>query len=202
RANVYPMQEFLTRSRHGTCIKSCRHCQSKNETCSHIIGNCPVVQDARIKRHNCICHMLSETAKKKDWVVFQEPHIRDINNELYKLDLIFVKENKALVVDVTVRYEFNNLTLEMAATEKMVKYQHLLAQVQELTNAEDVTFVGFPLGAGGKWYEKNSDLLCTLGLSKSKREKVARALASRALLTSVDIIHMFASKSRTVVSSA
>lgn len=46
------------------------------------------MQDTIIKRHNYICDTLSKDAKKQDWTVFQEPHIRDDRNELYKPDLI------------------------------------------------------------------------------------------------------------------
>ena len=49
-ANVYPTREFLARGRQESQIKSCRHCQAENESSAHIIGYCPVVQDARIKR--------------------------------------------------------------------------------------------------------------------------------------------------------
>ncbi|KFQ96796.1 hypothetical protein N306_08448, partial [Opisthocomus hoazin] len=153
-------------------------------------------QDARIKRHNCLGELLISEAKKKEWVVFQEPLLRDNNNELYKPDLVFVKGDQALVVDITVRYESKPTSLADAAAEKVKKYQHLLNQVQELTNATRIKFVGFPLGARGKWYQGNYELLADLGLSSSRREKVARRLSNRALFTSVDIIHIFVSKSQ------
>ncbi|KFO52475.1 hypothetical protein N302_00029, partial [Corvus brachyrhynchos] len=196
RANVYPTREFLARGRKDKYIKACRHCEADNETCAHIIGNCPITQDARIKRHNYICKVLSEEAKKKDWVVFQEPHIRDTNKELYKPDLIFVKDARAFVVDVTVRYEASKTSLEEAAAEKVNKYKHLTEEIRELTNAKDVVFMGFPLGARGKWYHGNFELLGALGLSKTRQEKAARTLSSIALTSSVDIVHMFASRSR------
>ncbi|KFW87927.1 hypothetical protein N305_00045, partial [Manacus vitellinus] len=134
RANVYPTREYLARGQKEGYIRSCRHCQAGNESCAHIIGQCPVVKDARIKRHNYICGMLSEEVKKKDWVVYQEPNIRDREGELFKPDLIFVKDKQALVVDVTVRYEADDTTLEKAEKEKVKKYQHLEKEVQELTN--------------------------------------------------------------------
>lgn len=56
--------------------------------------------------------------------------------------------------------------------------------------------MGFPVGAQGKWYKKNSELLLALGFSKKRQEKTARALASTELLSSVDIVHMFASKAQ------
>jgi len=54
-----------------------------------------------------------------------------------------------------------------AATEKVKKYQHLRNQVQELTNTTNIKFMGFPLGARGKWYQGNYELLTDLGLSSS-----------------------------------
>lgn len=196
RANVYPTREFLARGRQDKHIKACRHCKADNETCAHIIGNCPATQDARIKRHNYICEVLSREAKKKDWVVFQEPHLRDNNKELYKPDLVLVKDARAFVVDVTVRYESAKTSLEEAAAEKVDKYKHLEKEIQELTNAKDIVFVGFPLGARGKWYHNNFELLEALGLSRTRQEKTARTLTSIALTSSVDIVHMFASRSR------
>ncbi|KAM7020649.1 mitochondrial enolase superfamily member 1 [Acridotheres tristis] len=201
RANVYPTREFLARGRQDKYIKSCRHCDADIETSAHIIGNCPVTQDARIKRHNHICEVLLEEAKKKDWVVFKEPHIRDTNKELHKPDLIFVKDDRALVVDVTVRYEAAKTTLEEAAAEKVNKYKHLETEVRNLTNAKDVVFMGFPLGARGKWHPGNFELLEALGLCKSRQEKIARTLSKTALLSSVDIVHMFASRARKVCNS-
>lgn len=199
RANVYPTREFLARGRHDVCVRSCRHCGAEYESASHVMGKCPITQDARIKRHHFICETLSREAKRENWTVFQEPHLRDEENELFKPDLIFVKDAKALVVDVTVRYEHSNSSLKEAAVEKAKKYQHLLPQICDLTNVTSVEFTGFPLGARGKWYERNSELLEALGLSKTRLGRLAWALASRALFSSVDIGHMFASKARLFV---
>lgn len=77
RDNVYPTRDFLARGRQETQIKSCRHCQAENETYSHIIGYCPPVQDMRIKRHNQLCVLLGDEAKKKEWVVVRELLLKD-----------------------------------------------------------------------------------------------------------------------------
>lgn len=58
----------------------------------------------------------------KNWTVFHELHIRDKDNELYKPDLIFIKERKAFVLDVIVRYQHSNSSLKDAASEKVKKY--------------------------------------------------------------------------------
>ncbi|KFQ95050.1 hypothetical protein Y956_03504, partial [Nipponia nippon] len=196
QANVYPTREFLSRGRQDSQNKSCRHCTAESETCSHIIGYCPVVQEARIKRHNYLCELLMAEATKKEWVVFQEPLLRDTQNELYKPDLIFIKEQQALVVDITVRFESKQTSLSDAAAEKVRKYQHLKEQIRELMNASDSKFVGFPLGACVKWHQGNYELLKDLGLSGSRQEKVARRLSKRALFSSADIIHIFVSQAR------
>lgn len=66
RANVYPTKELLARGRHDDCVRSCRHCGADCETSTHIIGNCPVSQEARIKRHNSICETLSCETKREN----------------------------------------------------------------------------------------------------------------------------------------
>lgn len=164
RANIYPTREFLARGRQDKCNKTCRHCEAGHETCTHIIGNCLITPDARIKRHNNICQVLSEEAVKEDRVVFQEPHIRDSRKDLYKPDLIFVKDTRAFILDVTVWYKSDETSLEMVAEEKADKYKHLTKEIQNITNAKGIAFMGFPLGAWGKWYNGNFELLksCTI----------------------------------------
>ncbi|NXU26030.1 PO24 protein, partial [Thalassarche chlororhynchos] len=190
RVNSYPMREFLARGRKDTQIKNCRHCQPESESCSYIIGYCPAVQDARIKRHNQLCELSAEEAKKKEWVIFQEPLLKDHQNELYKPGLIFVKGGQAFVVDLTVRYESKPSSFADAVAEKVRKYQEVKEKVQEVTNASNIKFIGFPIGAHGKWYEGNYGLLAELGVSSSRQEKVARCLSNRALFTSVDTVHI------------
>lgn len=133
RANVYLTREFLARGRHEYVVRSCRHCGARFETVAHIVGNCPIAQDARTKRHNAICETLSDEAYRENRSVFQEPHLRDNVNKLFKPDLIFVKGSKAVLVDVTVRYEHSDVSLREATSEKAKKYQHLHLQIQQLT---------------------------------------------------------------------
>lgn len=124
--------------------------------------------------------MLSEEAKKKDWTMFQEPHISDDNDELYERDIIFVKENQAFVVAVTVRHEYPDTSLEQAMMEKVKKYQHLHEFIQELINVVAIVFMGFAPGTWIKKYQRNYELLRALSLSRSRQEKTA--WASRRLL--------------------
>ncbi|KFU83870.1 hypothetical protein M959_07870, partial [Chaetura pelagica] len=173
RANVCCTREFLVRGRLSSQDTSRRHCQADIESYAHIIGYCPKVQDARIKRHNNICDLLIEEDKTKDWIVFQEPNLRVDNNNPLKPDSIFVKGKQALVIVVTIRYESNLPSLSEADTEKVQKYQHLTQQIQDLTNSASVNYVGFPMGTRGKWYLGNYDISSEIRLSKSCQFKVA-----------------------------
>lgn len=47
-----------------------------SKTTAHIIGNSPITQNPRTERHNSICETISNEAKRQDWTVFQDPHIR------------------------------------------------------------------------------------------------------------------------------
>lgn len=139
----------------------------------------PVVKDARIKRHNKLCGILADEAKKKQWLVFQEPLLIDKQKELYKPDLIFVK---AFVVDITVRYQSKPAAL-MDAAEGIKKYQHLKDQIQDPANSTNIRFLGFPLGTHSKWYQGNYELLTELSLPSSQQEKVAHHSSNQALFT-------------------
>lgn len=116
---------------------------------------------------------MADEAKEKERVVFQELLLKDEQNELFKLDLVFVRGDQAFVLDITVRYESKLTSLVDAAAETVKKYQHLKDQVQEITNANTIKFIGFPLRAHGKWYQGNYELLNELGFSSSRQEKVA-----------------------------
>ncbi|KGL84226.1 hypothetical protein N309_01748, partial [Tinamus guttatus] len=195
-ANVYPTRDFLACGLGEGASRGCRHCPLEWESCSHIIGYCPAVQEARIKRHNDICGVLAEEARKIGWEIYIEPHLRDSTNELFKPDLILVKGSCAKVVDVTVCYGSGITTLSDAAAEKARKYQHLAGEVRVLTSAMEIEFLGFPVGARGKWYVGNDRLLSDTGLSTSRCKWIARVLSQRALLSLVDIIHIFVSRGR------
>ncbi|KGL83141.1 hypothetical protein N309_05172, partial [Tinamus guttatus] len=180
-ANVYPTREFLARGLDEGASRGCRHCPAECETCAHIIGYCPAVQEAQIKRHNKLCSLLAKEAQELGWIVYLEPHLSDSNNELFKPDLVLVKGVRAIVVDITVRYESGLTTLSDTAAEKVGKYKHLVEEVRALTSTSEIEFVGFPIGARGKWYSGNERLLTDLGLSSSHMKRIARVFSHTAL---------------------
>lgn len=64
-------------------------------------------QDMGIKRQNQPCERLVDEPRPKEWDVFQEPLLKDEQNELYKLDLVFAKGNETLRVDITERTDIS-----------------------------------------------------------------------------------------------
>ena len=194
RANVYPNRETLGRGRKDAHLM-CRKCSARVESSSHILGQCPAVQGARIARHNKICAALVKEARRLDWEIYQEPRLKTVEGELRKPDLVFVKDQTAMVIDVTVRWEYNAATLSRAAFEKIRYYSGLREQIKALTGAHTVHFRGFPIGARGKWHEDNTDVLLELGTSERRAGSLARHLSRRTLLYSLDILAMFSGNS-------
>lgn len=124
RVNVYPTRECLNRGRKGALLH-CRKCNVTYESCSHILGQCPAVQAARIARNNKICDILVDEAKELGCEIFKEPRLFTVEGELRKPDLIFKLNDVAIVVDVTVRWEYDSNSLVQAAHDKVNYYQHL-----------------------------------------------------------------------------
>ncbi|KAJ7986740.1 hypothetical protein DPEC_G00331530 [Dallia pectoralis] len=190
RANVYPTLETLSRGRPTNTV-ACRRCGLSAETCSHILGQCNSVKGSRITRHHKLCGLLAGEAERAGWNVIGEMVCRTPSGAQRRPDLVFVKDNKALLVDVTVRYEIAPDTLSLAAREKVARYKPVIPFVLNETGARSARVMGFPLGGRGKWHPANELLLKELGLGPTRRARVARLLSRRVLLYSLDILRDF-----------
>ena len=60
--------------------------------------------------------------------------------------------------------------------------------------AREVKFFGFPVGARGKWYPGNYELLRTLGLGNVRQKTFAKLVSRRTLLYSLDLLTTFMSE--------
>lgn len=67
---------------------------------------------------------ISITEAKKDWIAFQEPILKDEQNEIYKPDLVFVKGDQAIAIDVTVRYESKLTSLSDTVAMLKTKFKN------------------------------------------------------------------------------
>uniref|UniRef100_A0A8C7INA6 Reverse transcriptase domain-containing protein n=1 Tax=Oncorhynchus kisutch TaxID=8019 RepID=A0A8C7INA6_ONCKI len=190
RANVYPTREALSRGRMDR-TSVCRHCLLGTESCSHILGQCPAVKDSRIRRHHNLCELLANEAESAGWIVTREMCCRTRAGALRRPDLVFVKNENALVVDVTVRYEMAYDTLMVAAAEKVARYKPITLNVMAALKVKKVKVFGFPLGARGKWPDGNGRLLRALGVSRSRERRLAKLFSRRTLLYSLDVLRDF-----------
>uniref|UniRef100_A0A3B1JJF5 ribonuclease H n=1 Tax=Astyanax mexicanus TaxID=7994 RepID=A0A3B1JJF5_ASTMX len=190
RANVYPTREALARGRTKVWAK-CRRCAAPLESCSHILGQCPSVQSSRIKRHNKMCALLAQEAERYGWTVIREPRISGPLGELRLPDLVLSKGNSALVIDVTVRFEYEARSLEKAAEEKVAYYAPYESQIAALVGAERVQVFGFPVGARGKWPSCNNHVLSEIGLGPARAKYFGGLCGRRALLYSLDVLRDF-----------
>ncbi|XP_055772989.1 uncharacterized protein LOC129850771 [Salvelinus fontinalis] len=190
RANVYPTKEALARGRNKEKA-SCRRCDHKLETVSHILGQCPGVKAARLRRHDLICELLAEEAEKRGWTVTKELRVITAEGGLRVPDLLFVRGRLGIVAGVTVRYERNEDTLEKGRAEKVEKYLPIAPIIAKQFSLSRVLVYGFPMGGRGKWPTSNFELLRALGLSKSRSARFAAVISRRTLLYSLDILRAF-----------
>ena len=122
RTNTAGVRETLARAG-GVKDVSCRSCKQPVETLGHVLGQCVLHASRRIARHNKIVNILSRHFQQRGFKVMEEPRLK-AKDELLKPDLVVVKGQARVVVDVTVRLEEEGMW-ERAASEKTGKYQKL-----------------------------------------------------------------------------
>lgn len=101
-------------------------------------------------------------------------------------DLIFHNCLRAVIVDVTVRYETERADVfEKAYQEKRSKYQPVAAVMIEREGLTAVTVLGLVLGCRGAYPNLNDDVLEDLGICT---KRVKTVLARRAILGTLDML--------------
>lgn len=192
RANVYPTRESAVRGRQTSLDVLCRYCRGSPETCSHILGACPMVRDSRIRRHHKVCDLVVARAQRLGWSVEREKRWTVPSGAVLAPDFVCTKADQALIVDVTIRYELKEDSLEVARLEKVTKYRPLIpVLLRELAGVRRVRVFGLPVGARGKWPAFNGTFLRALGLQQSLRRGFAELISRRTLLYSLDVLRDF-----------
>lgn len=195
RAGVYPTREFRCRGRSKT-EATCRRCPHRLESCSHILGQCPTMSVARIARHHKLCRLLGAEAESLGWEARQEWEFRTCNVVVRRLDLVLIRGDCALVIDVTVRYELAPDTLTVAGLQKEDYYGPYKNVIASKLGVKHVQIFGFPLGVRGLWHKGNTKLLETIGMGKRRMKSFAKLMSRRCLLYSLEILRRFSSTRR------
>lgn len=183
RTNTIGTKVVLAQSKNVPDV-NCRKCHLQPETLGHIIGLCTHTKPKRINRHDEIKNQMA-TKLAKQHIVLLEPTAK-IGDKLFKPDLVIKKEDRALIVDVTVRYENKNY-LQEAKKEKIEKYNHCKEYFKIKLRARDAEVIPIVLGSRGAVPIYTKQALMNLGFKFHEIEKFSRYI----LRSSIEIVNSF-----------
>lgn len=186
RSNTFPCRATMSRAGRPSDAL-CRRCHSTVETVGHISGHCLSVKNYRIKRHNVITQTVAEKTKQQGWLVSNEPRIRDSSNQVWKPDLVLVRDRKAVVIDPTIVYEAGH-SLAQANKAKVDKYSPLSELIKTNYNVDEVTVRGLAIGCRGGWHHDNTKTLKELGIDDPGFEA---HLCRLALKGTINLVRLF-----------
>uniref|UniRef100_A0A8C4XFF0 Reverse transcriptase n=1 Tax=Erpetoichthys calabaricus TaxID=27687 RepID=A0A8C4XFF0_ERPCA len=189
RANVFPTRETTSRGRQEP--SHCRKCIIATESLSHILGQCPALQKERITRHHKLCNLLAKECEAHRWIVHTEQSIKLNSGRSLRPDLILIKDKDGIVIDLTVRFEFNLEEAQRVKFSKEQKYGSMSSYIREIYGTNNVQTFGIVIGARGKWYEFNNKPLKQIGLSASRTLSFSKLMSRRGLLYSLDMLTAF-----------
>ena len=125
-------------------------------------------------------------------MVMQERRITSLSGKWGVPDLVFLRGNTLLVVDVTVRFEGTMEWLDQARIEKEEKYSPFLPVLAlEFPAVTNLSTHGFVMGVRGKWLASNGLIVEALGMSKKGAIRFAKTCSRTTLLKSVDVFQAF-----------
>lgn len=183
RTNTYGTRVVLARANKHMDV-TCRRCHTQPETIGHVLGLCIHTKQLRIKRHDEVKNFIfSKLAPSKPVTV--EPTL-NINGRLFKPDLIIKSENKAFIVDVTVRYEHRDY-LQVANKEKKEKYAPCLENIRQQMMCSESEVLPVVIGSRGAMPRDTVENLKILGLKKND----ILTIALNVLRSSIEIANIF-----------
>lgn len=115
----------------------------------------------------------------------EEPSIQH-QGERFKPDLVVWNEERALIVDVTVRYE-NKEYLALAAAEKIQKYEHIANKMKEDLKVRKSEVIPIVIGSRGALPPETTKILGQLKIGKADW----LTLSMIALRSSIEIANAF-----------
>uniref|UniRef100_A0A3B3ZBK2 Reverse transcriptase domain-containing protein n=1 Tax=Periophthalmus magnuspinnatus TaxID=409849 RepID=A0A3B3ZBK2_9GOBI len=126
RSNTY----IITKGHGSTLLNSsCRLCSYATGTLAHVIGNCPLLRDNRMRTHNNVCKRLADVAEGKGWRVWRE-HRLSVGGATGVPGLVIQKGGVAHIIDVAICFEQGLSTLNDAAERKARKYRPYMEEVK------------------------------------------------------------------------
>ena len=178
RLNLLP----LNGNRHAedNSNRSCRRCGYEMETLPHVINHCMTYAAVMTRRHNAIVSRVRKAASKRYTVLSEN---EAVNGNL-RPDLVLVKNNNAIIIDVTVPFE-NRMDAFCEAREgKKQKYENLAQALR--TKYAEVKVDAIVVGSLGAW-DPDNDILMKKLCSRSYLKLFKKLCVSDTIKYSRDI---------------
>jgi hypothetical protein len=183
RTNTFGVNVALRRADKDLPV-DCRRCHEKPESLGHVLEECIAGKGMRINRHDKMVSKIETECREKELTVNREQSY-SLQRGRLNPDLVVIDGERALIVDITVRFESGD-SLARGATE--VTKCHPLADymVAEGTVREDQVL---PIVVGSRGAVPNMTLkaLTSLGLNK---KRLGRHFATVTIRSSVEIACM------------
>lgn len=171
RINALPTKSRCNRGTLETkqCRFKCRSINSQisEETLAHILQKCDRSHYARIARHDTIVQFLATSAQKLNWQIIREPTLPSDTNKA-KPDLILVRDNQVLIIDVAIPWESRSLA--KAYEFKVNKYatdKKMQAYLKTIYPNKEIRTEALIISARGGWCALNNIVTKKVGLSSA-----------------------------------
>lgn len=187
RTNTTANKTVLHRADLAANVK-CRKCKAQPETLAHILGQCTVMKEHTIRRHDEIKDLIIDKIVKwdKEVAVTREPAFAIPLGGNLKPDLVVQSQKGVLVVDITVRHEDNDY-LAQGHKEKIEKYSRLLPHLRHELGA--VSAEVLPVVGARRAMPKET--VKNLAKLKITDRKTLVTISMIALRNSIEQYHMF-----------
>lgn len=166
RLNLLPTKAVVKRYRRTDFNDSCPRCHNAEESMAHVLNACPYNAGLMRERHNTIVKRLIRAVPDDLGETFVEQKIKDYPDDL-RPDLVVINEEKrrAVIVDVTIPIESNELSFDNARNEKLTKYAPITEWFKNRNY--EVSLHAFIVGSLGSWDPENAAALRDLRIGRN-----------------------------------
>lgn len=168
---------------------SCRKCKSQPETLAHILGQCTIMKEQTIRRHNELLDFVigKITSNNKEVAVTKETTYTLPCGRCLKADLIIQDQERVQIFDVTIRYEDNDY-LAQGHQDKVDKYTDMLPHLQRDLDRNIAEVLPVVIGARGAIPKATIKSLTKVGITDRKAVVTISLIALR---NSIEQYHIF-----------
>lgn len=161
--------------------RRCRRCNGDYETLPHVLQHCMRHSHAFQQRHDAVVARVMKASERKFQVLSEN---RAVAGTRLRPDLVLVRNQTAVIVDITIPFENGVNSLEAARERKHTKYAPLIPIL--LQTYTSVTIEAVVVGSLGSWDPANDRFIGRL-CSRSYAKKMKMLCVSDVIRWSRDI---------------